>query len=79
MLLKGREKATLRIEVKDWSAPDRGVGVRLDFAVVAHIFEGEMNSGALVNVMDWCHDRIIDRFEVVFTPKAKATFKRVDV
>ena len=78
VLLRGREKATMRIEVKDWSKPEHGVGVRLDLAVVAHIFEGDTNSGALVNVIDWCHDRIIDRFEVVFTPKAKAAFKRVD-
>ncbi len=78
LLLKGREKATLRIEVNDWSTAQHGVAVRLDFFVRAAIFEGERNSDALVNVLDWCHDRIIERFEVVFTEKARAAFQPVN-
>lgn len=77
LLLRGREKATLRISVNDWSNARHGVAVRLDFFASAPIFEGEQNAEALVNVLDWCHDRIVDRFEVVFTPKAKETFEPV--
>jgi hypothetical protein len=28
-------------------------------------------------LLDWCHERIVERFEVVFTEKAKQTFEPI--
>ncbi len=75
--LQGHDGATLRLAVNDWSNDRYGPAVRVDF-VVSVPASGTASSSHILSLLDWCHERIIDRFEVVFTDKAKQSFEPVE-
>ncbi len=77
LLLQGQDGATLRLNVNDWSSKELGAAVRVDFIVDAPAQNLEASGEKILQLLDWCHERIIERFEVVFTEKAKKTFEPV--
>lgn len=78
--LIGRENANLGIEVSDWPNPQHGVAVRVDLRVDIQT-DPRQNVGPteVLSLIDWAHDRIVDRFEVIFTDQARASFDPVKV
>jgi hypothetical protein len=69
------EDAKLGIELTNWSNPRHGRGLRLDFDVdILPPEKRPLGSTDILSLLDWAYERIIDRFEVVFTEQAKASF-----
>ena len=76
--LQGDNSSLLRLIVHDWSSDPRlGVAVRVDFVVEIGAPKVGASVEGIVALLDWCHERIVERFEVVFTDKAKKTFEPV--
>lgn len=78
--LDGAEDGKLRIHVVDASGEtgNRQVAIRVHFLAEAAIEEGGGVDRAL-GLLDWCHERIVERFELVFTSGAKRTFQPVEI
>ena len=57
---------------------DRGSGpaLSLDLIVNTKLNPG-VNADEILDIMDWCHDRILERFEMIFTEAAKKSFQPV--
>ena len=72
--LHGEHSSLLRLTVNDWPDAKIAPAVRLDFAV--DVLDPKVGASVegIMALLDWCHQRIIERFEVVFTPKVKQTF-----
>lgn len=75
--LKGDNNSLLRLNVRDWSNPQLGPAVRVDFVVEIHEPKVGTSVDGIMSLLDWCHERIVERFEVVFTDDAKKTFEPV--
>jgi len=76
--LNGVKDGKMRIHVVDASAEtgNTAVAVRVHFFAEAGLDAGEGIDKALM-LLDWCHERIVERFELIFTEKAKRTFHSV--
>jgi hypothetical protein len=64
----------LAIRVKDATTPKHGVAIDVILEAVAQI-GGSGGSSEALELLDWSHERIIERFEQVFTAEARASFK----
>jgi hypothetical protein len=73
--LQGRANAYMQIEMNSWASPQFVPGVVVNFSIDADPLDDGCSAESILGLMDWCHQRIIDRFEVVFTEEAKMTFK----
>jgi hypothetical protein len=75
--LRGEHNSLLRLTVSDWPDARPAPAVRLDFVVeVLDPKVGASVEGIMV-LLDWCHQRIVERFEVVFSEKVKRTFEPI--
>jgi len=76
--LNGVKDGKMRIHVVDASAEtgNKAVAVRVHIFAEAGLETGEGVDKAL-KLLDWCHERIVERFELIFTEKAKRTFLSV--
>ncbi len=66
--------ATLQLTVKDWLNPAVGPAVLLDFVVQVPV-DPAQGAERIIGLLDEAHDHIVKRFELVFTPEAKSSFK----
>lgn len=73
--LRDREDSILRIELETCGKPGDDPAVKLDLVVESAIAEGPWSADGILELLDWQHDRILDRFEAVFTPEAKKCFQ----
>lgn len=76
LVLPGRSNATLRIEVG--SIPSGAPGLKLDLVAQVGLKGESADPYRLLELIDWAHARIIDRFEAIFTEKAKKSFSPVE-
>ena len=74
LLLGGMKGATFEIRV--YSDPDHRIqpSVRVDFVVNVPVAPEDSSPAGILRLMDWCHERILDRFELVFTEAARQSF-----
>lgn len=72
--LVGPPGATLQLTVKDCLTHTTGAAVLVDF-VVRIVGEFPADPDRIINLLDEAHAHIVKRFELVFTPEAKASFK----
>src|SRR5207249_11053576 len=72
--LQGDNKSLLRLTVSDWPDPGLAPAVRVDFIVEVLAPKVGASAEGIMALLDWCHERIVERCEVVFTEKAKQTF-----
>ncbi|MBV6501744.1 MAG: hypothetical protein CJBNEKGG_04262 [Prosthecobacter sp.] len=63
----------LSIRVKDATTPANGVAIKVTLETLAQV-SGEGGISEVLELLDWSHERIIERFEQVFTDEAKASF-----
>lgn len=75
--LQGDNKSLLRLIVSDWADPKLSPAVKVDLIVEVQAPKVGASADGILALLDWCHERIIERFEVVFTSAAKATFEPV--
>lgn len=76
--LRSDPYATLLIHLLSQSGPGLpSPTLRLDFVVDALTPSGTTKS-ELLDLLDWCHDRIIEQFQVVFTQEAIKSFYLTD-
>lgn len=73
VLLRSEPRAVLQIRAQDASGPEHTVGVKLTLLCEAEL-AGKGTPQDCLELLDWCHERILDRFELVFTDEAKTTF-----
>ena len=66
--------ASLNIRVHDISSPAHGAAVNVVFKVFAKLQPGRQGALDTLQLLSWCHERILERFELVFTEEAKETF-----
>lgn len=71
--LNGHDDAHLRVHVCSEGNAQSGPAVRVSFTARAALDQNARSEDTL-RLLDWCHDRITERFEVVFTDEAKETF-----
>ncbi len=70
----GNEPARkLGIRVKDATTPENGVAIKVTLDTMAQL-SGDGGVSEILELLDWSHERIIERFEQVFTDEAKASF-----
>lgn len=75
MVNLGQEPARkLLIRVNDFRDAHRNLGIRVTFDAIAEI-AGPTDHLQVLELLDWCHERIIERFESVFTDEARKTFE----
>ncbi|MBL9159972.1 MAG: hypothetical protein JNJ70_20995 [Verrucomicrobiales bacterium] len=76
--LNGVKDGKMRIHVVDASAEtgNSAVAIRVHLFAEAGLEPGEGVDKALT-LLDWCHERIVERFELIFTAKAKQSFQPV--
>lgn len=72
--LRDRPNSSLLIDLNGGTGVDKGPALKLDFVVQTDISQEEVSPEKLLALLDWGHDHIIRRFEVVFTPAAKQSF-----
>lgn len=72
--LRGRDNSMLRIELETWGKPGDDPAVKLDLVVETSIVDGSCTAEQILELLNWQHERILERFEVVFTPEAKKSF-----
>lgn len=75
VLLSGRPASTLLVRVHD--ASEKGPAVRLVFRVDSPFQADERSSEDAFRLLNWCHDHIVRRFELVFTEEAKQSFEKI--
>lgn len=63
----------LRIHAKDDSS-EAMAALQLDLLMSTELDTGKSIEDILF-LMDWCHDRIVERFELIFTDEAKTSFQ----
>lgn len=74
MVNLGGEKARkLMIRVNDIRDAHNNLGMRVTFDAIAEI-AGPTDHLQVLELLDWCHERIIERFETVFTDEARQSF-----
>jgi hypothetical protein len=54
---------------------EHDVAVKVDFVVQTPLTTTESDSRSVLDLLDWEHEHILHRFEAVFTPEVKASFK----
>lgn len=74
LLLRGMKGATFEIRVYSDLAHNVQPSVRVDFVVNVPVPPEDASSEGILRLMDWCHERILDRFELVFTEAARESF-----
>jgi uncharacterized protein (TIGR04255 family) len=74
LLLGGMKGATFEIRV--YSDPDASIqpSVRVDFCVNVPVSPEDSSEQGILRLLNWCHERILDRFELVFTEAARQSF-----
>jgi len=73
--LRDREESTFLIEVASMPGHGHDVAVKVDFVVQTPLSATECDPRSVLALLDWEHEHIVKRFEVVFTPEARASFK----
>jgi hypothetical protein len=51
--------------------------VNINFVVNVRLDAGQSSVEKIAELLDWAHDRIVDRFDLVFSQKAKSSFQPV--
>jgi hypothetical protein len=74
LLLGGKKDATFEIRALSDNQPGVPPGVRVDFIVNVPVSAGDATASGTLQLLDWCHERILDRFELVFTDDARESF-----
>jgi hypothetical protein len=69
------ENAALEIHLKD-SPSERGMRLRLNVGVKLPSADASLETVA--SLLDLCHKRIVERFELLFTAEARNSFKSLD-
>ena len=72
--LEAERAATMKIQLVDGPAPSPSL--RLDLAAQIAL-RPNAQVDEMLHWLDWCHDRILERFDVVFTAEAKKSFKPI--
>ncbi len=67
-------ETSLHIRVNDDSSLGRGPTVLVKLKCTAALRPGHGTVQEALQLLNWCHERIIERFELVFTTEAKETF-----
>jgi hypothetical protein len=75
--LEGDHSSLLRLTVSDWPDVRLAPAVRVDFLVEILAPKVGASVEGIMALLDWCHERIVERFEVVFTEKVKQTFEPI--
>jgi hypothetical protein len=75
--LRGEHNSLLRLIVSDWPDARLAPAVKLDFVVEVLNPKVGASVEGIMALLDWCHQRIIERFEVVFSEKVKQTFEPI--
>jgi uncharacterized protein (TIGR04255 family) len=71
--LKGNPNGRLHIHATDKSSGPNAA-MTLNLVAVTELTKGQ-SVDEIVSLMDWCHDKIVERFEMIFTDEAKQSFK----
>lgn len=76
--LHEREDASLGVKMTDCPQKDGHPAVRVDLMCRAPIQRGiEETPDKILDLMNWCHERMIVQFEKTFTQEAKAHFEPI--
>ncbi len=73
--LRDRPDSTCLIQVSSMSELEHDVAVKVDFVVQTPLSLAETDARSVLALLDWEHEHILNRFEAVFTPEVKASFK----
>lgn len=73
--LRDREDSTCLIQVSSMTGREHDVAVKVDFVVQTPLTAAESDPRSVLDLLDWEHEHILNRFEAVFTPEVKASFK----
>ena len=71
--LKGPNEASLQIRLRDLDFALKIPALKLFLQTVAAVPAGT-GSGGILELLDWSHERILERFDVIFTAEAKKSF-----
>lgn len=74
--LHGEPKTVMGIEVQD-VVNAHGAAIQVNFSCAIDILNEPVSEDSFLTLMDKAHEHIIDRFEAVFTEKAKNSFDPV--
>lgn len=75
--LGDRKDSSLRIELSGGIDPDGGPAMKLDLVAQTSLVGESVTTENLLNLLDWEHERILARFEAVFTAEARQSFEPV--
>lgn len=73
--LRDHENSILRIELETCGKPGGEPAVKLDLVVTTVFDESAWSPEGILGLLDWQHERILERFEAVFTPEARKSFQ----
>ncbi|NJK92903.1 MAG: hypothetical protein HC904_14420 [Blastochloris sp.] len=80
LALKEREGSFVSLKVLDYPPKGGHLAVRLDISCRTGITPGtEDNPEKILELLNWCHERIIFQFEDVFTNEAKTQFEPISL
>ena len=71
--LKGDTEGSLLIHATDQSS-DSFAALTLNLVATTTLRKGQ-GTEEILRLMDWCHERIVERFEMIFTDEAKLSFE----
>ena len=72
LILKGEPEGRLFIHLED-ASHDSNPALTLNLVVSTSLRKGQSTS-EILSLVDWCHTRLVERFELIFTDEAKLTF-----
>jgi len=72
-----KENASFSLQVQDSSSSPQAVGVNVNFIVTVQPVPEESSIQKITELLDWAHYRILERFEYVFSERAKQSFEPV--
>ena len=73
--LPGEPQGTMTINACD-SSKNTDPALMLNLIVSASLRK-DQSVEEILHLMDWCHDRIVERFELIFTNEAKESFEPI--
>jgi hypothetical protein len=77
IVFPGMDNASLTLQVQDMSSSLTDPAVNINFVVNVRLDAGQSSVEKIAELLDWAHDRIVDRFDLVFSQKAKSSFQPV--
>jgi hypothetical protein len=72
-----KKNATLSVQVQDATTSPLDVGVLVGFIATMQPEEPEPSIQKIAELLDWAHERILERFDMVFSDRAKESFEPV--